>query len=214
MDKGTALWNVVADTFGLHLDETSPPLAGYNHNVAALPDPTATLRGLFLAYLNDPCHVEVPWQQETPAQKLPPGYGPQNSDERTGGILQPWGNQYSPEQQQAAYNIYRLASDYACNVGRVHLPIGKRSDNLAPSAVVIDLHGGLAHRVIRIEAERLALWPTLPKPEDIPTAAIPAQRPGLEDFALCAHPQCRRRKNAVSRPVRGHLCPGPLPGSE
>jgi hypothetical protein len=175
-DHETLMWNVadLDKTFGLTLDKGFIRLTDYNHGKAVNAYPTATLKGLFLAFLNDPCHV-LGWPPDAPeeaSQRSQQG-APLELVDQGATLLQSPGRKYSTEHnEQGAYNIYRMSSELDADDGKIYLPVGRRKNATDPGTVVISLHGGAARRTVRLEAERLNAWPTVPQPVDFTAGTI------------------------------------------
>lgn len=168
-DDETKLWNVadLNNTFGLKLDQGAIRLTGYDNSKAFHANPTATLKGLFLAFLNDPCHV-LGFPADNP-KKSQKGYdqGGEVSVVDQGEDLEQSNSKYSDEHAQGgAYNIYRMVSEVDSDHGTIQMPLGKKSGSQSSTSSTISLYQGYSQRRIRIEAERLGNWPTLPEPKD------------------------------------------------
>ncbi|MBE41887.1 MAG: hypothetical protein CL480_11380 [Acidobacteria bacterium] len=168
-DADIKLWNVadLNNTFGLPLDDGAVRLAGYDHTKAVIGSQTATLKGLFLAFLNDPCHV-FGFPGDSPSSQ---GKETQRSNASVevvdqGEELQASDSGYSDEHMASAYNVYKMSSDITTDLGVIQMPLGLRKVPTDPSVAFISLHQGVTERVIRIDAERLEAWPTLPEPKD------------------------------------------------
>lgn len=161
---------------------------GYDPGVAPLGYQTGSLPYWFMAWLNDPFHVngwpapgvnvKVEMKQERKGDKDPPP--PPGK-----GLVIP-SDGLSPSHTTAGmYNAYRMSSDYDVDRGTIMLPFSKSSlasggspggapsggpgGGAAPatsgdSAVALSMHNGFATRTVVIDAERIGTWPTLPKP--------------------------------------------------
>jgi hypothetical protein len=168
------LWNIPKGNFGQPLSVPLPgspnQFSAYNKDQMRAIYPTACVKGLFLAALQDPLHGS---QFPNPGE-----YGYNNG---TGGVIvyfedpcshppnaDPAVSQYpaniSADQQAAAYTVYRMTTQTMNNFGTIQLPFGKSSGSASSneSAVLLSMHKPIAQLRVRVEAERLMEWPTLP----------------------------------------------------
>jgi hypothetical protein len=162
------LWNVPKEKFGHPLK--APEFADYNKERAKIGSPTACIRGLFLAFLNNPCHIsQLPTANEDARQIVFPGLTCTISTPEQ-GELPPYENGYSSEHKSAgAYHVYRMRSRSHTNSGVIQLPFGKTSGSSGSSvdtAVILQLHQPVGQRWVDLEAERLQTWPSIPSPEE------------------------------------------------
>jgi hypothetical protein len=160
--------NIVDKNLGFPLE-----MGGYKPYNPPIGAETTTLSGIFLAALNDPCHVAMAGQVTTkstapiqygkattvfqsPAGSLPPG---QTSLIDSSNLV-------------SSYNLYRMASDLHVDRGKVMLPTSAVSGSLNITAVPVSVHRGIAYRIVRIEAERTNEWPEIPKPVSFSDGSI------------------------------------------
>lgn len=142
------------------------PLANYNKEQSHIGRQTASLKGLFLAILQDPCHPAL--QYGIPTGKKITQQALRDTQVIDQGTLDPADSQlHSDEATQGGfYNFYRLNSTTHTNTGRIQLPYGKSSSGSSATAVFLNVHKPISRRTVIIEAERLEAWPTLPDPDE------------------------------------------------
>lgn len=168
--KERMLWNLESGNFGRPMNVGSNGAASelptYNKEKIRAIYPTACIKGLFLATLQDPLHV----------------YGFPNTNENARQLtyeivdcphpeptqpLPPYAANISEEQVKSAYNVYRMTSQTDKQWGTIQLPYGKSSNSSgATTAVLLSMHKPIAGLRVRIEAERLHTWPTLPSAQE------------------------------------------------
>ncbi|HZZ71339.1 MAG TPA: hypothetical protein VFE24_03745 [Pirellulales bacterium] len=81
-------------------------------------------------------------------------------------------NRYSSEQGEAIYNFYQIESKYLIHQHKVALPIASSSKNDGDTVYFGTLGPKTAHRVVRIAAERIGAWPTIPTFADFEDGGI------------------------------------------
>jgi len=191
-DADIKLWNVadLNNTFGLTLDEGSVRIAGYDHTKSFIGAQTATIKGLFLSALNDQCHISF-FPNDNRQQSTKPHIIGNDKTEIVdqGTSLQKKKTKYSEDHRVGAYNVYQIASDVQSDLGKIQMPVGLRKKSTDPTSVIISLHGGITTRTIRIEAERLGKWPTVPAPVDFVATASKIQHTLLTDKIYPSAPQ-------------------------
>lgn len=171
-DKVHTVWDPDFETFCLPLDTGAYALPGYSKERLTIKKATATLSGLFLAWLNDPLHVAT-WPSQTfQSPRLDRGERNTNlpKPDQTLVTFPSVDTQYDDiEQQKGAYNLYRMSSDVEIDRGVLQLPFSVASTGTNATdatCVIIPMHNGVARRIVTIDAERINTWPTLPKPEE------------------------------------------------
>lgn len=144
----------------------APEFASYNKEKSTVYEPTASIKGLFLAYLNDPCHINgfpVDNEQARQAKQHRLDATTVSADDEP---LADYTHNYSAEHGASAYNMYRMKSNTRRQEGIIQLPFGKSSSSSSDSAVILQLHKPIAQRNVLLEAERLEEWPSLPTGEE------------------------------------------------
>jgi hypothetical protein len=164
--------------FGMMKDELGKPLVlpGYNsEQPPAAAHITATPAGLFVSMLQTACNPRSPFPAFTQGQGTPGsnGQGPeigQGGGNGGQGVLDqlPSSQTYIDQSvnRAGAYVIYTCSSELRIDRGVLAFPVGKSSTGAVASSppAIVKMHQGYAQRIVRIEAERLLLWPDLPKP--------------------------------------------------
>lgn len=164
------IWNLEKGNFGMPLNVGFPEypsrLPDYNKEYAQIASPTACIKGLFLALLQDPLHVSgIPYINED-ARQLTftvldcPEAPPDEPD-----IPAETDRKISAEHLADAYTAYGLTSTTDKNWGAIQLPLGKSSAG-GKTAAIISLHQPTATLRVIVEAERLNKWPNLPTPQE------------------------------------------------
>ena len=169
------IWNVgMIDLTGLG---TPLRLKGYDRLVARAPSVygTATTTGRWICYLQTPCDDEHDTKQRDSGQ-------PDSASKYNGGagtVVQTYtGTVPTPAPQQGTidgdhikdqYTHYRIDSEYRTDAGKIALPVARAPGTPSPgdqTSYSAALTQATQLRIIRVEAERLAAWPTIPPPEN------------------------------------------------
>lgn len=164
------------------------PLAGmppYDPAIEWRQNPTATLQGLFLAFLNDPLHV-AGWPNtwlQVPQPQIPP-QGQENQppadNQGQGPGVDP--QAVAPFGADGVYTIYRTSSDYDLDTGMIGMPFALRHGQATDKIAVFPrVHNGAATRTISIQAERLGSWPKVPDGSAFTVG-------GVTHYCLSMHP--------------------------
>lgn len=156
--------NGIPDVYKNYDPELSPvpPLYG-----------TATWTGLFICALQSPCDTEhgMPQLIDKPPEKADekPSGGLGNVFEYPPGTaLDGLGdsevtNNISAETREAMYAHYKIDVEYAATSMRVALPIASPPATANdPTCAVVQLGRPQARATVRVEAERIGQWPTMP----------------------------------------------------
>lgn len=179
----TILWNIEKGNFCRHLnvgtDTSASEFPSYNKDRARIVFPTACIKGLFLAALQDPLHITgFPSDNEAARQITYTALAcPHVVDEPD--IAENSDKKLSDEHKANAYNVYRMTSETEKNWGKISLPVGKSSQG-ADTSVVLTMHKPTAQLQVMVEAERLNDWPTLPSAQEyakLGTQFVPLQTP-------------------------------------
>lgn len=170
ISKNKIIWNLEKGNFAQPLNVGFPDypsqLPDYNKEYARIASPTACIKGLFLALLQDPLHVSgIPYVNEDARQIE---FGRLDCPEVV--VTEPdipaeTDRKISPDHLAAAYTAYGIMSTTDKQWGTIQLPLGKSSTGDA-TARVISLHRPISQLRVVMEAERLNQWPQMPTPQE------------------------------------------------
>lgn len=167
--NATILWNIEKGNFAKPLNIGLPTYPSdfptYDKDKAGIVFPTACIKGLFLAALQDPLHITGFPSDNENAQQITYAALACPHVVSEPDIAENSNQKISPEQKASAYNIYRMDSQTDKNWGVISLPVGKSSQGNATS-VVLTMHKPTAQLRVKVDAERLQAWPTLPTPQE------------------------------------------------
>lgn len=167
------IWNLEKGNFGQPLNVGFPSSPSefptYNKELARTVSPTACIKGLFLAALQDPLHVtdafRYPEVVEDARQVVFGALDCGESAPTEPEIPAETDRKVSSEHLDSAYTVYCLTSETDKNWGTIALPVGKSSSG-EDTAAILKLHQPTANLRVRMEAERINQWPTLPSPQE------------------------------------------------
>jgi len=143
----------------------------YDPYKSPTPVPTASLAGIFLSLVQTPCAPAQMPQVQT-GQLQHPSYGGQALGPAisvTYGPLPPWPANQSQSHKKAIYTRYSAKSSVSVRGGQIALPVAatvRKGITAQRTVALVQLHQGVAHRVVEVDAERVGEWPQLPKPID------------------------------------------------
>jgi len=172
--KERHLWNLERGNFGLPMNYSNlgsdSQLPEYLKDRMRIVFPTACIKGLFLAALQDPAHVQgFPKTNETATQLFyERGACPEIVNQPSS--TDDWQANVSQEQLASAYTVWAMNVITSNLFGVIQLPFGKSSQTQGTgsgdTAVLLSMHKPTANMRVRVEAERLMKWPTLPSAEE------------------------------------------------
>jgi hypothetical protein len=163
----TTMLNVAGSHIG-----TPITLSGYDPNTAALPNPTASMTGAFIAALQSSCSpvYTAPYQMNP---QWPSGnnnlgqqqQGTTDVQQVQAQALPQFQPHRSESQQDRSYTHWSYQTDYWVDEGKISLPRTKKASDKSTSAV-LQVHEPIVYRSINIYAWRLGKSPEIVKPVD------------------------------------------------
>lgn len=180
-DKALKIFALNDARLGLPLSNADLP--GYNQFTTPVPKyyGEATPVGLFAAFLQSPCDDRHRVPQDVaalPDSAEPPRGGPIPTDTYEGSIHydSEISANYSAEHRNNMYTHYQVDSHYDTNQLRVPLPIAAASNSsLTDTVAVIALARPITKRTVRVAAERLGEWPSVPEAKDMTVGNLSAR---------------------------------------